>query len=258
MPKPPPQTQQIISTVVVSRPGIMQQSLRAALAAYPWLSVMASAGDGLTALNQVAHHQPGLLVIDSNLLAEEAEALLAAVKVKAPEIRCLVLVRSSQQAERLRAAGADAVLLRQASNQQLHQTLDRLRSRPKPVNQTAPIQTVLLVDDDANILLVLETIFKRTRPEFIILTAENGKNAWEQYQTHQPDLLWTDYRMPDLNGASLISRVRQVSPEIPVVLMTGYGGSIAADLSGLLNIHYLDKPFTPKQVQDLIRTLISD
>ena len=78
-------------TVIVSRPGIMQQSLRASLAACRGINVVATSGDGLTALRQVALHHPDMLVIDSNLLDEEVEALLAAAKTEHPTIRCLVL-----------------------------------------------------------------------------------------------------------------------------------------------------------------------
>ena len=84
-------------TVIVSRPGIMQQSLRASLAACRGIVVVATSGDGLTALRQVALHHPDMLVIDSNLLDEEVEALLAAAKTEHSTIRCLVLTRSSQQ-----------------------------------------------------------------------------------------------------------------------------------------------------------------
>lgn len=126
MPNPASQNQQITSTVVVSRPGVMQQSLRAALAVYPWLYVVASAGDGLTALNRTVQHHPGLLVIDCNLLDEEVEALLAGVKANTPETRCLVFIRSSQRAERLLAAGAAEVILRDSSAQKLQATLLRL------------------------------------------------------------------------------------------------------------------------------------
>lgn len=123
--------QQTIPTLVVSRPGMMRQALQAALAAYPWVAVMASAGDGLTALNYTAEHQPGLLVIDSNLLEEEVEALLAAVKVRSPNTRCLVFIRSSQERAQLLASGADAVVLRDGSAQQLQATLLQL-SRNTP------------------------------------------------------------------------------------------------------------------------------
>ena len=104
----------------------MQQSLRTTLAACPPIAVIASFGDGLSALNHLAQFHPGILVIDSNLLDEEVEALLAAVKVKHPAIRCLVLARSHHQELQLLASGADAVTLRDVSPQQLQAILARL------------------------------------------------------------------------------------------------------------------------------------
>jgi len=65
-------------TIVVSRPGLMRQSLRATLNAYPEIAIIATAGDGLTALHQVMQYHPALLVIDSNLLDEEVEAFIGA------------------------------------------------------------------------------------------------------------------------------------------------------------------------------------
>ena len=104
----------------------MQQSLRTSLAAYPWIVVVASFGDGLTALNHLAQFQPGILVIDSNLLEEEVDALLDAIKTRQPDIRCLVLARSSVRYEQLLVDGADAVILRNGSAQELQEALFRL------------------------------------------------------------------------------------------------------------------------------------
>jgi len=115
-----------VPTIVVSRPGIMQQSLRASLAACPSIAVVATFGDGLTTLNQLARLHPGLLVIDSNLLEEEVDALLAAVKARQPDIRCLVLVQTNVRHDQLMANGADTVILRNGSAQDLHQALFRL------------------------------------------------------------------------------------------------------------------------------------
>jgi DNA-binding NarL/FixJ family response regulator len=117
---------QTMPTIVVSRPGVLQQSLRATLAAHPWIQVVASPGDGLTALNLVIEHQPKLMVIDSNLLAEEIDALLAAVKVKVPATRCLVCAQSSRQIAPLLALGADAVIVRDSPAQQWQTTLRQL------------------------------------------------------------------------------------------------------------------------------------
>ena len=129
MTKTTPKTSQPVLTVLVSRPGIMQQSLRSSLAACRGIAVIGSSGDGLTALSQVAKLRPGLLVIDSNLLEEEVEALIAAVKAEQPTIGCLVIVRSSHQQAQMLASGADVVVLRDISPQQLQAELARLARR---------------------------------------------------------------------------------------------------------------------------------
>ena len=112
-----------MSTALVSRPGIMQQSLRSSLAACPGVVVVASCGDGLTALNHVVAHNPALLVIDCNLLDEEVEALLATIKARQLATRCLVLTRSSQREAWAWASGADAVVARDGSLKELIHTL---------------------------------------------------------------------------------------------------------------------------------------
>ena len=83
--------------MIVPRPGIMQQSLRASLAACDGIIVIASPGDSLTALRLARQHQPGLLVINSNLLDKERGGCFdRGGQSEQPAIRCLVFVRSSQ------------------------------------------------------------------------------------------------------------------------------------------------------------------
>ena len=127
MSEPTPQLHPPVPTVMVSRPGIMQQSLRASLAACPGVGVVASCGDGLTALNYVAAHSPALLVIDCNLLDEEVEALLAAVKLHYAATQCVVLTHTSQRMAWARASGADAVIPHDGSMQDLIDVLTHLQ-----------------------------------------------------------------------------------------------------------------------------------
>jgi DNA-binding NarL/FixJ family response regulator len=121
-----PENSEPVPTIVVSRPGIMQQSLRSSLGACDGIAVIASSDDGLTALGQVRQHRPGVLVIDYNLLDKEVEALIAASKAEQPGIRCLVFVRSRHRETQLLASGADAVSLRDVSCQQLQALLLRM------------------------------------------------------------------------------------------------------------------------------------
>jgi DNA-binding NarL/FixJ family response regulator len=129
-----PSNQHPVPTIIVSRPGIMQQSLRSSLGSCDRIAVIASSGDGLTALCQVRKHRPGMLVIDSNLLDEEVEALISATKTEQPAIRCLVFVRSSQHETRVLAAGADAVSPRSASSEELQVVLLRLANEARDVS----------------------------------------------------------------------------------------------------------------------------
>lgn len=115
---------------MVSRPGIMQQSLRASLAACPGLELVGAYGDGLTALNHVVAQPPALLVIDCNLLDEEVEALLAAIKARRVTTRCLLLTRSQQRNAWAWASGADAVIPRAGSLKELIQVLTQFQENP--------------------------------------------------------------------------------------------------------------------------------
>ena len=132
MPQTSSESNPPIPAVIVSRPGIMQQSLRSSLAACPVIVVVASFGDGLTTLNHLTQFNPGILIVDSNLLDEEIDALIAAVKVNQPSIRCLVFLKSTQQEMRMLAAGADAVTLRDVSAPQLQAMLTRLVQAARP------------------------------------------------------------------------------------------------------------------------------
>lgn len=114
---------QTISVLVVSRPGLQRQSLRAVLAGFPWIRIVGETGDALNALGLVALRQPDLLVIDANLLDEEVQALLAATKARHPHPGCLVVRYSHQQERELLAAGADAVILRDSSAEELERML---------------------------------------------------------------------------------------------------------------------------------------
>ena len=122
-----PQTK--IQAVIVSRPGVMQESLRAVLATASQLEIMKSVGDGLSALDVIRERPPHLLVIDSNLLEDEILALLRHVKQKWSAVCCLVLTEHPQQEKWALASGADAVWPRYRSLRDLHELLARICPR---------------------------------------------------------------------------------------------------------------------------------
>lgn len=115
-----------VRAVIASRPGVLQESLRAILTGSGQVTVIGSAGDGLSALSMVREVQPALLVVDSNLLEDEALSLLKEVKAAWPEVRCLILVQTTGRKKRALAAGADAVVSRNDPLGTLNQALRQL------------------------------------------------------------------------------------------------------------------------------------
>ena len=107
--------------------------------------------------------------------------------------------------------------------------------------------TLLIVDDDESNLESLERVF--SKEGYRILTAPGGKNALEQVQTEQVDVVLTDLMMPDLDGLDLLKSVKAVAPETELILMTAYG-TVARAVEAMKEGAYdfVTKPFKKIQI----------
>lgn len=93
---------------------------------------------------------------------------------------------------------------------------------------STPIQgRVLLVDDNKGGLMarkaVLQELGYRTDGTL------SGKQALALFEEHPFDLVVTDYRMPDMDGAELIARLRKQRQEIPIILISGFVDALGLD-----------------------------
>jgi two-component system response regulator CpxR len=92
-----------------------------------------------------------------------------------------------------------------------------------PVRNSSTSNTearILLVDDNANGLSARRSVLEELG--YRIATASNGVDALEQFGRHKFDLVVTDYKMPRMDGIELIVRLRKVTPEVPVILISGF------------------------------------
>ena len=81
--------------------------------------------------------------------------------------------------------------------------------------------TVLVVDDDSQVLEVAATIFERIG--LAVLRAYDGTNALELLRENPDiDLLFTDISMPNMTGWELAHAAKQVHPDLKVIYTTGY------------------------------------
>jgi DNA-binding NtrC family response regulator len=106
---------------------------------------------------------------------------------------------------------------------------------------------ILLVDDEMGILDSLRILFRGAGYE--VATANGGAEALELLGRAKPDLVVTDIRMPGTSGLEVLSRTREVDPEIPVILMTAQASlqsAVRAVNEGAY--YYLQKPFANEEL----------
>jgi len=102
---------------------------------------------------------------------------------------------------------------------------------------------ILVIDDDPVILDVISEILKTNNHE--VAVAHNGESGIKKVKTDSFDLVLTDLVMPDLGGMEVLEQVSSMLPEIPCIILTGYGtikNSVEAIKNGAFN--YITKPIT--------------
>jgi two-component system response regulator PilR (NtrC family) len=82
------------------------------------------------------------------------------------------------------------------------------------------MEKILVVDDERSMRELLELVLKREG--YAVHTAENGARALDLVRQNLYDLMISDVKMPDINGIDLLMRVRDVSPETMVIMITAF------------------------------------
>ncbi|HOD36923.1 MAG TPA: response regulator [Syntrophales bacterium] len=78
---------------------------------------------------------------------------------------------------------------------------------------------ILIVEDDPSVLSILSENFETGFPE--VVTAGNGAEALMKFRPYDYDLVISDIRMPEMDGFSLLEKIRKMDAEVPIFMMTG-------------------------------------
>jgi len=112
--------------------------------------------------------------------------------------------------------------------------------------------TILIVDDQVEILHTLQRLFKR---EYQVFIANSGREALEILKKEPVSLILSDQRMPGMDGVSFLDASRAIQPDAIRILITGY-----ADIDASINAvnkakiyQYVSKPFEPEELLLLVR-----
>ncbi|MCP4278015.1 MAG: response regulator, partial [Gammaproteobacteria bacterium] len=69
-------------------------------------------------------------------------------------------------------------------------------------------------------------------------------------------LLVTDQTMPEMTGIEMLTKMRELRPELPVILNTGFSEDIDNDTAAAMGIHYLEKPVMAKKLLQAVAELL--
>ena len=113
--------------------------------------------------------------------------------------------------------------------------------------------TVLLVEDDELDLDAMTRTF--VRQGYLVLSARSGHDAMSLiYTPLQPiDVVVLDLNLPDIDGADLCARIRELHPKLPVVVCTG--STDPADAVGLMNMGVRRCCYKPVPMSDLLASV---
>ena len=118
-------------------------------------------------------------------------------------------------------------------------------------------KTILVADDETHILHVVS--LKLRNAGFNVLTARDGQEALEMAQQEKPDLIITDYHMPQLSGLELCHRLKQDpgTRGIPAIMLTARGYHLEPQDTRESGIHrMLSKPFSPRQLLTTVNEVL--
>jgi two-component system, sensor histidine kinase and response regulator len=117
----------------------------------------------------------------------------------------------------------------------------------EPTGATAPERRVVVIDDDDVILRACRRILQRAG--YAVETFDRGAAGIARLDEWRPQILLVDIKMPELDGFQVIQRVRELAPEVVIVVITGYATvetAVEAMKAGAYD--FLPKPFTPDEL----------
>jgi two-component system, NtrC family, response regulator HydG len=119
------------------------------------------------------------------------------------------------------------------------------------------MKKILVIDDDRDMCLLLHRFL--TRKNYSVTEMYNGKKALEYIDTEQVDLIICDLRLEDMDGITLLTKIRAKNSSIPFIVITGYSDiktSVNAIKLGAFD--YVTKPLLPDEILITIQQALSE
>lgn len=118
---------------------------------------------------------------------------------------------------------------------------------------------ILVVDDSKTMRMLITRVLRSADlSELKVVEAENGKDGLEKVSSESPDLILSDWNMPEMDGGEFLVELRKSGNDTPFGFITTEGGSdMKEQMIGKGAQFVLEKPFTEVQVETTISQFVS-
>ncbi len=114
---------------------------------------------------------------------------------------------------------------------------------------------ILLVDDEDVVVRSLTALLELETPHTILVETSPAR-AVHLAKTHPPDMVISDFFMPEMDGIRLLLEIRRLYPETALILLTGYADKENAirAINDVGIFHYMEKPWDNDDLLTVVRT----
>jgi two-component system response regulator HydG len=113
---------------------------------------------------------------------------------------------------------------------------------------------ILIVEDDVVFCKLLTRFLSKNG--FEVMDAQNGKDAFELMELNNFELAVLDYRLPDMTGIEILSKLKEKQTSSRVVLITRFGDQEVASKAIAAGADaFISKPINPDELLEVIRNL---
>ena len=122
------------------------------------------------------------------------------------------------------------------------------------MSETNGKQTIVIVDDEDMVLKSLGS-FLSLETEYNVEAFISAKKALEYIENNSVDLVVSDYLMPEMDGITFLAKVKEIKPQVPRIILTGYADKENAikAINDVGLFQYIEKPWDNEDILIIFR-----
>lgn len=218
-----------------------------------------SAKNGEEALSLLPTEKFDLVITDVRMPKVNGFTLLKNIKNQNPLIPVLIITgyNFAYAKEQALECGADGFLAKPFRISKIEELIQNALGI-KAVNNKEKLyrlKKILVVDDDDELRNMLMEVLSSL--DYFPIGVGDGDQAINQLKIQDFDLVISDIRMPNMDGLTLLKSIKHTSPELPVVMITGFPSTCPVQKAMQEGADgYLAKPFRIEKIDELMRDLL--